>query len=72
MPTGPAACRLAGRLSAGNDILAAVLEPNFAAPAYFNTGCWTDHHCHYLTVQDGVIELEEVHADALPPAKLRA
>jgi UDP-2,3-diacylglucosamine pyrophosphatase LpxH len=26
-------------------------------PAYCNTGCWTDHHCHYVTVQDGRVEL---------------
>jgi UDP-2,3-diacylglucosamine pyrophosphatase LpxH len=25
--------------------------------AYFNTGCWTDHHCHYVTVQDGCCQL---------------
>lgn len=36
------------------------------APAYFNSGCWTDHCCHYLTVQDGVVQLEEVNADGLP------
>ena len=29
-------------------------------PFYFNTGCWTDHHCHYLTVRDGEVRLEEV------------
>jgi UDP-2,3-diacylglucosamine pyrophosphatase LpxH len=40
------------------------------APDYFNTGCWTDHHGHYLTVQDGLVLLEEVNADALPPAEL--
>jgi UDP-2,3-diacylglucosamine pyrophosphatase LpxH len=36
-----------------------------ALPAYFNTGCWTDHHCHYLTVQDGVVSVEEVNVDTL-------
>jgi hypothetical protein len=40
------------------------------APAYFHTGCWTDHHCHYLTVQDGLVRLEEVNADDLPPAEV--
>jgi UDP-2,3-diacylglucosamine pyrophosphatase LpxH len=39
-------------------------------PAYFNTGCWTDHHCHYLTAQDGLVRLEEVNADELPPAEV--
>jgi UDP-2,3-diacylglucosamine pyrophosphatase LpxH len=33
------------------------------SPAYFNTGCWTDHHCHYLTVQNGLVQLEEINAD---------
>jgi UDP-2,3-diacylglucosamine pyrophosphatase LpxH len=42
------------------------------SPAYFNTGCWTDHHCHYLTVQDGLVRLEEVNADELPPAEVPA
>jgi UDP-2,3-diacylglucosamine pyrophosphatase LpxH len=27
---------------------------------YCNAGCWTDHHCHYWTVQEGVVELHEV------------
>jgi UDP-2,3-diacylglucosamine pyrophosphatase LpxH len=40
------------------------------SPAYFNTGCWTDHHCHYLTVQDGLVRLGEVNADELPPAEV--
>jgi UDP-2,3-diacylglucosamine pyrophosphatase LpxH len=36
-----------------------------ASPAYYNTGCWTDHHCHYLTFQDGLVRLEEVNVDQL-------
>jgi len=24
---------------------------------YFNSGCWTEKPCHYLTVKDGVVEL---------------
>ena len=36
--------------------------------AYYNLGSWTDHHCHYLTVRDGCFRLEEVNADAHPPA----
>jgi UDP-2,3-diacylglucosamine pyrophosphatase LpxH len=39
-------------------------------PTYYNTGCWTDHHCNYLTVQDGIVRLEEVNADGLPTAEL--
>jgi UDP-2,3-diacylglucosamine pyrophosphatase LpxH len=31
------------------------------SPIYFNTGCWTDQHCHYLTVDHGIIRLEEAH-----------
>jgi UDP-2,3-diacylglucosamine pyrophosphatase LpxH len=42
------------------------------APAYYNTGCWTDYHCHYLTVQDGTVLLEEVEANNLQPAELPA
>ena len=30
---------------------------------YFNTGCWTDHHCHYLTAQDGELHMVEVNVD---------
>jgi len=31
---------------------------NTAGPIhYFNSGCWTEKPCHYLTVRDGVIEL---------------
>jgi UDP-2,3-diacylglucosamine pyrophosphatase LpxH len=40
-------------------------ETDPGAPVYVNTGCWTDHHCHYLTVQDGLLRLEEVNADEL-------
>jgi UDP-2,3-diacylglucosamine pyrophosphatase LpxH len=35
-------------------------------PTYWNTGCWTDHHCHYWTVQDGFAEVREVATDKLP------
>jgi UDP-2,3-diacylglucosamine pyrophosphatase LpxH len=42
------------------------LKPAPGTPAYFNTGCWTDHLCHYLTVQDGLVRLE-VYVDELPP-----
>ena len=43
-------------------------EANPVACAYYNTGCWTDHHCHYLTVEEGRFQLEEVVTDALVPA----
>jgi len=33
------------------------------SPIYFNTGCWTDHTCHYLTVQHGLLDLHEFHPD---------
>jgi UDP-2,3-diacylglucosamine pyrophosphatase LpxH len=26
---------------------------------YFNSGCWTELPCHYLTVKDGVVELHK-------------
>jgi UDP-2,3-diacylglucosamine pyrophosphatase LpxH len=44
-------------------------EPAAARCAYYNTGCWTDHHCHYLSVQDGSLQLEEVDADAVLPTR---
>jgi UDP-2,3-diacylglucosamine pyrophosphatase LpxH len=31
-------------------------------PIYFNTGCWTDHICHYWTIENGLTELHEVTA----------
>jgi UDP-2,3-diacylglucosamine pyrophosphatase LpxH len=24
---------------------------------YFNSGCWTEHQCHYLEVRDGIVNL---------------
>ncbi|HZZ82039.1 MAG TPA: metallophosphoesterase, partial [Gemmataceae bacterium] len=51
-------------------------EPIVGPCAYYNTGCWTDHHCHYVTVQDGRLQLEEVLAEAevpiATPAEIRA
>jgi UDP-2,3-diacylglucosamine pyrophosphatase LpxH len=38
---------------------------------YFNSGCWTEKPCHYLTVRDGVVQLcsytEEVPDEVLEP-----
>src|SRR5262249_42728062 len=34
---------------------------------YCNAGCWTDHHCHYWTVEDGVARLHEFRVDQAPP-----
>lgn len=38
---------------------------------YFNSGCWTEKPCHYLTVRDGQVELrsytEEVPDEAFEP-----
>jgi UDP-2,3-diacylglucosamine pyrophosphatase LpxH len=33
-------------------------------PFYVNTGCWTDHVCHYWTIKDGMTQLHEVRAEA--------
>ena len=33
--------------------------------SYFNSGCWTEKPCHYLTVRNGVIELAG-YADTVP------
>ncbi|HYV37293.1 MAG TPA: UDP-2,3-diacylglucosamine diphosphatase [Gemmataceae bacterium] len=38
--------------------------------AYYNTGCWTDVDCHYLTARDGYLELLEVSADMIVGATL--
>jgi UDP-2,3-diacylglucosamine pyrophosphatase LpxH len=49
--------------------------PAAVGPAYYNTGCWTDHHCHYVTVADGVVRLEEINVDvpvAMPAASVAA
>ncbi len=43
-----------------------------SGPAYFNTGCWTDHHCHYLTVADGAVRVEEIVVDQLPVSEVPA
>jgi UDP-2,3-diacylglucosamine pyrophosphatase LpxH len=36
--------------------------------AYFNSGCWTETPCHYLTVSRGVIRVREFEAAAADPA----
>jgi UDP-2,3-diacylglucosamine pyrophosphatase LpxH len=40
---------------------------------YYNSGCWTEKPCHYLTVQDGVVELhsytEAISDDVLAPVE---
>ena len=40
------------------------------SPLYYNSGCWTDYHCHYLTVLDGEVRLEEVSGGKLEFAPL--
>ena len=42
-------------------------DPETGPCAYYNTGCWTDHHCHYLSVREGSLQLEEVDTDAIIP-----
>lgn len=41
----------------------AASQPIGASCTYYNTGSWTDHHCHYLAVREGQLQLEEVNAD---------
>jgi UDP-2,3-diacylglucosamine pyrophosphatase LpxH len=46
-------------------------EPPTTSPIYYNTGSWTDHHCQYLTVQDGFVwqqawNVEELAAATVP------
>lgn len=38
---------------------------------YFNSGCWTEKPCHYLTVREGVIELACYTEAELEPHPLR-
>ena len=38
---------------------------------YFNSGCWTEKPCHYLTVEEGVIELAD-YTEAVPEEALEA
>lgn len=39
---------------------------NTAGPVhYFNSGCWTEKPCHYLTLRDGVVELAS-YTEAVP------
>jgi UDP-2,3-diacylglucosamine pyrophosphatase LpxH len=38
--------------------------------AYYNTGCWTDAQCHYVTVQEGSFQLLEANADEVLPAEV--
>jgi UDP-2,3-diacylglucosamine pyrophosphatase LpxH len=44
---------------------------NVGSIRYYNSGCWTEKPCHYLTVQDGGVELrsytEAVHDEVLDP-----
>jgi len=36
---------------------------NLSGPiSYYNSGCWTEKPCHYLTVRDGTVQLEEFSA----------
>jgi UDP-2,3-diacylglucosamine pyrophosphatase LpxH len=49
-------------------IAEATPEPVPGGPEYYNTGCWTDHHCHYVTVADGQVRLKEVNVDVPCPA----
>jgi UDP-2,3-diacylglucosamine pyrophosphatase LpxH len=48
------------------------LESNRVACAYYNTGSWTDHHCHFLTVKDGQFDLAEAQVEATVPAVVTA
>jgi UDP-2,3-diacylglucosamine pyrophosphatase LpxH len=37
-------------------------------PEYYNTGCWTDHHCHFWTVKGGDPQLHEIRTAELAAA----
>jgi UDP-2,3-diacylglucosamine pyrophosphatase LpxH len=34
--------------------------------SYYNSGCWTEVPCHYLTIQDGRVELCEYREEVIP------
>lgn len=34
--------------------------------AYYNSGCWTEKPCHYLSIQDGRVELHQFLPEAVP------
>lgn len=39
---------------------------NLSGPvAYFNSGCWTEKPCHFLTLKDGVVEVRAFDAGAV-------
>lgn len=38
---------------------------------YYNSGCWTELPCTYLTVEDGLVQLHQVHWDAGGLAEVR-
>jgi UDP-2,3-diacylglucosamine pyrophosphatase LpxH len=40
-----------------------------SAVRYYNSGCWTEKPCHYLTVQDGTVELKS-YTEAIPEGVL--
>jgi UDP-2,3-diacylglucosamine pyrophosphatase LpxH len=68
--TGYAKARQADVVICGHTHQAEVgAESTPESPSYCNTGCWTDHHCHYLTLQNGQVRLEEMKAEVLTPAK---
>ena len=31
---------------------------------YFNSGCWTEKPCHYLTIEDGAVAVNEYHDES--------
>jgi UDP-2,3-diacylglucosamine pyrophosphatase LpxH len=57
----------------GHTHAAVALAREASEVSYYNSGCWTELPCHYLTVRDGVVELhpfaEQVPATA-PAADL--
>ena len=46
-----------------NALASDLIESTAASAGYYNSGCWTDHHCNYLMIAEGRFELIEVNAD---------
>jgi UDP-2,3-diacylglucosamine pyrophosphatase LpxH len=45
----------------------AATEREIASITYYNSGCWTERPCHYLTVSRGVVGLQSFAPEAIVP-----
>ena len=48
--------------TADSGVTLEMLSSNSGGPVpYFNSGCWTEKPCHFLTLRDGVVEVRAFH-----------